>query len=164
MYVSADCDGAFLRKCQWTCKDAWGCCTYHWLNVRFLLQDFASLSHMYVSKWNTRYNAARAIVAYLLAKPLDVAFSQLLATHKALDPAVQGRNCCGLRGWDGRHLHGLRHLDVLHVGIHGCGVVTGGGVVACCDGERSRGSCPLTWQMTCQCSASGKTSGRWCTV
>jgi hypothetical protein len=84
----------------------------------------------------------RAIVAYLLTKPLDVALSQLLATHEALDPAIQGGNCCWLRSRNGRQLHRLGHLDVLHIGIHGCGVVTGGGVVACGDGERSEGFLP----------------------
>jgi hypothetical protein len=69
----------------------------------------------------------RSIVAYLLAQPLHIALGQLLAAHEALDPAVQGGNCRGLRSRGRRHLHGLGHLDVLHVGIHGCGAGGGGG-------------------------------------
>jgi hypothetical protein len=97
---------------------------------------------------------AQAAAAYLLAEPLYVALGQLLAAHKALDPAVQGGDCGGLCGGGRRQLHGLRHLHVLHIGVHGCGRggFDAGGVVGCCDVElpRCRGVLALhTWPMTC---------------
>lgn len=75
------------------------------------------------------------MVAYLIAKPLHVTLGELLARHEALDPAIESGNCGGLRSRNRRHLHGLRHLDILHVGVHGGGWVAGGGAVACCDVE-----------------------------
>ena len=107
-------------------------------------------------------NTVRAVasVAYLLAQPLHVALSQLLAAHQALDPAVQGRNCRGLRGRSRRELHWLGHLHVLHVGVHGCAGWTGGGAAACCDrGEQSRGCRPRIWRMTCVWA--GRLFSRW---
>ena len=94
---------------------------------------------------NVSRSCVQAAVAYLLAKPLYVALGQLLAAHETLNPAVQGGNCGRLRRGGRRQLHGLRHLHVLHIGIHGCGgggFDVGGVVVGCCDVELSRGSCP----------------------
>lgn len=87
----------------------------------------------------------RVVVAYLVAQSLHIALSQLLAAHEALNPAIQGGNCGRLGGWDGRQLHGLGHLDVLHIGVHGCGTVgevAAGGVAAWSEVDLSRGSCP----------------------
>jgi hypothetical protein len=89
---------------------------------------------------NMPRSCVQAAVAYLFAEPLYVALGQLLAGHEALDPAVQRGDCGGLAGRGRRQLHGLRHLHVLHIGIHGCwgGGFEAGGVVGCCGVELQR--------------------------
>jgi hypothetical protein len=86
------------------------------------------------------------VVAYLVAQPLHVALCQLLALHQALNPAVQGGDCCGLRRGGRRELHRLGHLHVLHVGVHGggaAGLVMGRWGSFVVEVELSRGSCPF---------------------
>jgi hypothetical protein len=93
--------------------------TYHWLDVRLILQDFTGLSRNRSVRTSHGAMLQSPMVAYLLAQPLHVALGQLLAAHEALDPAVQGGDGRRLRRGGRRQLHGLGHLDVLHVGIHG---------------------------------------------
>jgi len=70
---------------------------FHWLHVRFLLEDFSGL----------------------FAESLHVSLAELLAVHKALDPAIKGANSGGL-GAGGWRKVGGHSSDVFHVCVHYC--------------------------------------------
>jgi hypothetical protein len=120
VYVSADCDGAFLRDCEQAC-DATQLSDVPLAGRSTRPAGLRGPVAQSVSMGSIRAMGQRPVVAYLLAQPLHVALGQLLAAHEALDPAVQGGDGRGLRRGSRRQLHGLGHLDVLHVGIHGWG-------------------------------------------
>jgi hypothetical protein len=101
VYISADCDGAFLRNCQWICEEyiARSVPLVERLTPPARLHGPIVRLCQYIALYET--TRPRSTVAYLLAQPLDVALSQLLAAHEALNPAIQGGDCRRLRSRNG---------------------------------------------------------------
>lgn len=129
MNITTDCDGTFLGNCQLSRR--WIGVSHIPPVVRLTLPEVPRGPKAPNNQYQSSCEMLRLIVAYLVAQPLYIALRQLFALHQALDPAVQRGDRGGLGRRSRRELHGLRHLDVLHVRIHICGasgvVVVGGG-------------------------------------